>query len=602
MDESLQNNPHETDADLAGVLREQREQTRQFLTRWRGSAATLEQQLVGQLEKTLKELDNTGDQNSVAEEIQRRQNELAALERRLAEQERELADRESQVQSQATSTNEAQARLNERLDHLQTLLEELNQRQATVQEAESNLSAARSDQQSAAESLERQRNELETRQAQLQAQASELTDRENAISERERSAQESRQQLARELKLRRKEQLAEIEARRAELEHIVAREDSEIEGRITQFQDELSRLRQQTEDGKKQSAELRSQLEAAHAQVAQQEEVNRDLLKRLEEIASTDNRHSVEAAELTAALAEARERAESQYAASEAALKKSRQDQEQLKQELNAAVEQVEQAKQQIERLNADAESLRAQVAAAGDESSQKRIRELEGERDALLERLADSEEMASAGSSSEELEDLQRRYETAMSEIRELKLANAKHEERAGGTVAGQAMDWETQKRRMLEQLEADIDEDDPDQAADKLTIEGAIQMTDQAVAEKEKEIEELRRLLSEQSQNLGGVAVGAAAIADMLDTDDLVKQEREKLETLQQEWREKLRKAEIDISVERAKIARERAQLEEKLQLLDQRTISDGAEATSGDEPKRGKWLARLGLRDGN
>ena len=161
--------------------------------------------------------------------------------------------------------------------------------------------------------------------------------------------------------------------------------------------------------------------------------------------------------------------------------------------------------------------------------------------------------------------------------------------------------MDWESQKRMMLAKLEADFDEDDPEQAQDRLTVEGAIRMTDEAVAEKDRELEELRRLLDDQSQNLSGVAVGASAIAEMLDTDELVKQEREKLEALQQEWREKLRKAEIDISVERAKIARERAQLEERLQALEQRSISGDAKEPVAEAPKRGKWLARLGLKDG-
>ena len=75
------------------------------------------------------------------------------------------------------------------------------------------------------------------------------------------------------------------------------------------------------------------------------------------------------------------------------------------------------------------------------------------------------------------------------------------------------------------------------------------------------------------------------------------------QKLETMQEEWREKLRKAEIDISVERAKIARERAELEEKIQTLSQARISDETDEDDGEngkKPKRSRWLARLGLGD--
>ena len=82
--------------------------------------------------------------------------------------------------------------------------------------------------------------------------------------------------------------------------------------------------------------------------------------------------------------------------------------------------------------------------------------------------------------------------------------------------------MDWESQKKRMLAQLEADFDENDPKEAKDKMTVEGAIQITDGVVSQKDREIEELRRLLDEQSKNIGGVAVCAAAIAQLLDGDE--------------------------------------------------------------------------------
>ena len=605
MDESLQNETERADADVANALREQRDRAQEFLSKWHRSVSDLERQLTEQLESALREIAAQIDVGG-EEDLQQRHEELSGWEHRLKEQQSELSAREARIEEQALAAQEVQSRLNDRLDELQTLLGELEQRRDSAHEAESQLSSVRSEQQAASESLDRQRMELEDQQQSLEEQAAQIASAQEKVAERERCVADSRQQLARELKLRRKEQFAEVELKRKELEQIVAREDSELESRIGQFQDELSRLQRQTDERKQQAEELRGQLEAAHAQTAKREAENRELLNRLEQIASSDNRQTAEAAELTAELAEARERAESQYAASEAALKQARNEQQQLHSDLQTANEDLQKANERIESLESRAEALGAQVEAAGNESSQQRIRELEDERNALLERLAESEELAdkSTTSISEEFEQLQRRYETALNEIHELKVSNAKLEERQsapGGVASGAAMDWEAQKQRMLAQLEADIDEDDPDQAKDRLTVEGAIQMTDLAVAEKDKEIDELRRLLSDQSQNLGGVAVGAAAIADMLDTDDLVKQEREKLEHLQQEWREKLRKAEIDISVERAKIARERAQVEEKLQALEQRTISDDQDNSAETEaPKRGKWLARLGLGD--
>ena len=89
------------------------------------------------------------------------------------------------------------------------------------------------------------------------------------------------------------------------------------------------------------------------------------------------------------------------------------------------------------------------------------------------------------------------------------------------------------------------------------------------------------------------------------MLDQDELIAQERENLKTLQGQWKEKLRKAEVDISVERAKIARDRAELEEKVAQLEaeKARLSKAGPAKPGQEkPTKGNWLSRLGLKEGD
>jgi chromosome segregation ATPase len=648
MEESLQNDAPQSADDITAALREQRERARTFLSNWRGSSEGLGQKLIAQLEATARDLATIVDTDAnQSEDFAQRQAELATQLQRLTELREEVTDREArlshlqeqflgqnqaqltkwdeqaalldeqrealrrreeQLQSQSNQSLQSQASLDQRFEQLQSLLTQLDEHSRESREAESQLAAARYEQQSAAEKLEQQRIELEQRRRSIEETAAQLATREKHLDELEQRSRASRVQLARELKVRRKEQLAEIERRRIELEQIVASEDEALESKLAGFQEELSRLQLQTDQRTSQVEDLRAQLDAAHLQLKQREAENRELVNRLEEIATTDKRNSVEAAEVAAQLAEAQEKSESQQAATQAALAKARDEQQQLRDALQASADALEQANGRIAELDQQAAALREQVDASGDEASKQRISELEAERDALVERLSDAETMAghSGRASSEELSELQRRYEVALADLREAKLQNARLEDQvtSGGgvpVVAGGAMDWETQKRMMLAKLEADFDEDDPDQAADRMTVEGAISLTDQVVAEKERELEELRRLLDDQSQNLGGVAVGAAAIAEMLDGDDLIQQEREKLETLQQEWREKLRKAEIDISVERAKIARERAQMEEKLQSIAQKTITDdNGNESSGDTPKRGKWLARLGLGD--
>ncbi len=94
------------------------------------------------------------------------------------------------------------------------------------------------------------------------------------------------------------------------------------------------------------------------------------------------------------------------------------------------------------------------------------------------------------------------------------------------------------------------------------------------------------------------------------MLDADTLVQEERQRLLAMQTEWQDKLRQAEVEISVHRAKIARERTELEEKLRLLEKEKAelaALAAEQASGsprspDDPKKParRWLERLGLKE--
>jgi septal ring factor EnvC (AmiA/AmiB activator) len=82
-------------------------------------------------------------------------------------------------------------------------------------------------------------------------------------------------------------------------------------------------------------------------------------------------------------------------------------------------------------------------------------------------------------------------------------------------------------------------------------------------------------------------------------------VRQERETLKRLQDGLREQLGKAEVDISLERAKVARERAELEEKIRGFEADRANTPATAdANGDKGKKQsgrKWLTRLGLGEG-
>jgi hypothetical protein len=87
------------------------------------------------------------------------------------------------------------------------------------------------------------------------------------------------------------------------------------------------------------------------------------------------------------------------------------------------------------------------------------------------------------------------------------------------------------------------------------------------------------------------------------MLSGDEIVRTERERLQQLQREWEEKLRQAEIDLSVQRAKIARDRAEIEERQRVWQQQQTDHGPVGTDmakSIKPQRGRWLTRLGLKE--
>lgn len=261
-----------------------------------------------------------------------------------------------------------------------------------------------------------------------------------------------------------------------------------------------------------------------------------------------------------------------------------------------------------IDRLNVEKQQLVERASAAEaqivelTEELNETSRELAGLQKLLAER--------SSAADAEQQGDLRRRLEMAVDDLKIEKARSAELQRKlaqapAASAAPGDATDWESQKRRLLATLEAD-DAGGPQQKRERLQIEEAILATDRTVAEKDREIEELQtQLLAMQRTHYGTMAVGAAAVADVLDKDEIIRQERENLQQLQHEWREKLRRAEVDISVERAKLARERADLEEKLRLYEdqqaQRAKHDAAAPKDKPaKPDRGRWLTRLGLKD--
>jgi chromosome segregation ATPase len=286
--------------------------------------------------------------------------------------------------------------------------------------------------------------------------------------------------------------------------------------------------------------------------------------------------------------------------------------------ELVAAEEAIENTKLQIERERTEFAAQSAEVESQLAHLKQ-RLSELELENDELRRRPVGSpadggqQEVSTLQAELEEakqsLSDLQRKHQMALDDLRaqRTRIAELEKSTVSGPAPRGDHLDWEARKRLLLATLEAD----DAGEAAyttdDRRRIEDLVHGTERALELKDQEIAELRQLLEAQSSQIGGLALGAQAVAAALDNDEIVQQERAKLNALQAEWEEKLRMAEIDLSLERARIARERVEVEEKLRQLEQQMSqaasfagASGCEGSKEPKPARGRWLARLGLKE--
>lgn len=167
------------------------------------------------------------------------------------------------------------------------------------------------------------------------------------------------------------------------------------------------------------------------------------------------------------------------------------------------------------------------------------------------------------------------------------------------------EGLSWEERKRLLMQQLDAEQSHDDsPHSQGKRIEINDVLRSTEAELLRRDREIAELRSLLEQQSDAREGMAVGAAAVAQLIESDELVQEEREKLRVIQRSWDEKLRQAEIDISMERAKLAREKLQLEEqkrKLQdALDAVPTAAPLDPKAAADAKGRKWLSRLGLKE--
>lgn len=266
----------------------------------------------------------------------------------------------------------------------------------------------------------------------------------------------------------------------------------------------------------------------------------------------------------------------------------------------------------EVQKLKRENSELRDAAAAAStnDGAAPPELIAVRQERDDLAARLAELESApapeptppADDSALRQQMEDLQHRFEMTLDDLRKANQVNhelrgqlAAAQSTAGSAIAGGGSDWASQRARLMAMLEDEDYEGVSDAARKKerATIESTIAATDRAIADKDRELAELRT----SGIGIGGDAGDHQARNAAIDADEAIIAEREKLAMLQAEWEEKVRKAELEFALERAKLARDQAALKEKMFEF-QKTDPQGILANDADGKPRRRWLAALGL----
>jgi len=98
------------------------------------------------------------------------------------------------------------------------------------------------------------------------------------------------------------------------------------------------------------------------------------------------------------------------------------------------------------------------------------------------------------------------------------------------------EALTWEQRKEALMRQLDAETQAEVPFDPNKALEIETIIQQTDAEIERRDLEIQDLRSLLQQQAIAQNGMAIGVAAVAEMIESDAMIIAERFRLQEMQQ------------------------------------------------------------------
>ena len=213
-----------------------------------------------------------------------------------------------------------------------------------------------------------------------------------------------------------------------------------------------------------------------------------------------------------------------------------------------------------------------------------------------------------------QQLAELQSQVVDLKQQNRELaaKVADREVQESIAANGEVESLSWEQRKQLILQQMEQESFDAESFVARLPSTTEARetpalfVERLMGELEARRREVVELRDALDDQSHaGDGQQAVGTAAIAKLVDDDEVVRQERERLKDLQSEWEEKMREAEITASLERAKLSRERQELAKRRAELDEGLAHLRRESRHQEDTKDRKdtanrrWRVKLGLQ---
>lgn len=175
--------------------------------------------------------------------------------------------------------------------------------------------------------------------------------------------------------------------------------------------------------------------------------------------------------------------------------------------------------------------------------------------------------------------------------------------------SVASTTLSWEQRRQQILDEMENDsfdaesflstLQESNAIQAEPELDEQDVDPV--QYVVDLNSELERLNGLIR-QYEDLPTERTATPldeSLADAIENDEVIQQEREKLRQLQAEWEERFRETEIEISLERAKLSRERREVESINEQLATEVEELRRKVFDGDAGKAGtRWMAKLGL----